>query len=369
MGGTNSKKTSPKAVPPYVPASKKFLKNYALGKELGKGAYGVVNLGTNKSTGEVRAIKQIVKQHGDEFFLSSLRREIDIIYQLSHPHIVKLYEVYEEKDQFYMVTELYNGGELFDRILSKERYTEREARDLVKIFLETIKYIHEKGVVHRDIKPENLLMRSNDNDADIILVDFGFAKRAAEITEDEEYCGTPNYMSPEIYRGRKYGCESDMWSIGVVVYILLAGYCPFYDPDQRKLQHKIKHGKYHFHERWDSISPEAIELIKGLICVDQNKRLTAAQALQHPWIVKSGDELEALDISSTLAELKRFNARRRFRMAANAIIMSNRMGKVLGLKPPWERRQEEEEIAAGRVEEPDLDKDIPEYSLPTPEEY
>lgn len=170
--------------------------------------------------------------------------------------IFRLFEVFEEGAEFFIVTELVQGGELFDRIVSKSHYTEKEARDLVKLFLETMAYMHESDVVHRDLKPENLLLTSGspissplpvlsyhileDNDANIKIADFGFAKNISELEANEVACGTPGYVAPEILRGDKYGAEVDIWSMGVITYVLLAGYPPFYDDDQKKLFKKIK---------------------------------------------------------------------------------------------------------------------------------
>lgn len=176
--------------------------------------------------------------------------EISILGSLSHDHIIKLYDTMDEGNEFYILTELVSGGELFDRIVSKTHYTELEARNVIKSLLETIAYIHEQNVVHRDLKPENLLLMSTTNDTDIKICDFGFAKRITDLTSDETACGTPGYVAPEILRGEKYGAEVDVWSLGVIFYILLAGYPPFYDEDQRKLFKKIKEGRYYFHDEY-----------------------------------------------------------------------------------------------------------------------
>jgi serine/threonine protein kinase len=332
MGGSNSKKTKPVEAPrggPY--AEGRFHSKYSVGKELGHGAFSTVKASTLRSTGVVSAVKIINTKKISDLDMESLRMEIKILSELDHPHIIKLHEVYDESNEMYIVTELVSGGELFDRIVSKTYYTEKEARDLIKIFLETMNYLHQKGIVHRDIKPENLLLRSDDDDADIKLADFGFAKSVSELTATEEACGTPNYVAPEILRGDSYGCEVDVWSMGVVCYILLAGYAPFYEDDQKKLFDKIKKGKYHFHDDyWSRISPEAIDLIRKMMTVDQKKRWTSAQLLRHPWIVADDKVLASKDISGSVAELKRTMARRRLRAAANAVIMANRMQNLIG---------------------------------------
>lgn len=284
--------------------------------------------------------------------------EIEILSELDHPHIIKLYETFDEGSDFFIVTELVEGGELFDRIVSKAHYTEKEARDLIKLMLETMAYMHNHGIVHRDLKPENLLLCSgislhfhlfdrsgylhdislftpnslDSDDSDIKIADFGFAKRVRDLSPKETACGTPGYVAPEILRGDKYGAEVDVWSMGVICYVLLAGYPPFYDEDQKRLFKKIKEGRYHFHEDyWSNTSPEAINMIQMMLCVDQTKRWTSNQLLKHPWITMGDETLEAKDLTSSIVVMKKFNARRRLKAAADAVIMANRMNRMLGM--------------------------------------
>jgi len=308
---------------------KKFLKTYLLSRELGSGAFSVVKLGVNKVSGESVAVKIVSKKKLSEEDLAALHTEISILTHLNHPHIIKLFEVFDEGSDFYIVTELVQGGELFDRIVSKSHYTEKEARDLVRLFLETMAYMHDAGVVHRDLKPENLLLTSEEDDGNIKIADFGFAKKISDLQPNEVACGTPGYVAPEILRGDPYGPEVDIWSMGVICYVLLVGYPPFFDDDQRKLFKKIKEARYYFHEDyWSAISPEAIDLIRKMLCLDQKERHTARQLLQHPWIVAQDEALAARDISSSLAELKHFNVKRKFKAASDAVIMANRIRKL-----------------------------------------
>jgi serine/threonine protein kinase len=169
------------------------------------------------------------------------------------------------------------------------------------------------------------------DDTDIKIADFGFAKRVKELSPKETACGTPGYVAPEILRGDKYGAEVDVWSMGVICYVLLAGYPPFYDEDQKRLFKKIKEGRYHFHEDyWGNTSPEAIHMIQQMLCVDQSKRWTAEQLLSHPWIVMGDETLQAKDLQQSIVVLRKFNARRRLKSAADAVILANRMQKLLG---------------------------------------
>jgi serine/threonine protein kinase len=311
--------------------NRKFNQCYMLAKELGSGAFSIVKLGIHLETGKKTAVKIVSKKKLSEEDFASLMTEIEILAELDHPHIIKLFETFDEGTDFYIVTELVEGGELFDRIVSKAHYTEKEARDLIKLMLETMAYMHGQGVVHRDLKPENLLLCSETDDSDIKIADFGFAKRIKDLSPKETACGTPGYVAPEILRGDRYGAEVDVWSMGVICYVLLAGYPPFYDEDQKRLFKKIKEGRYHFHEDyWGNTSPEAINMIQMMLCVDQTKRWTAEQLLKHPWITMGDETLEAKDLTNSIVVMKKFNARRRLRAAADAVIMANRMNRMLG---------------------------------------
>lgn len=265
---------------------KVFSNRYKKGKELGKGGFSVVYEVIDKTTKKRHAAKEIIKASLKPEDEIGLKQEIDILQSLNHPHIVKFVDFFDEKDHYYVVLELLEGGELFDRIVQKACYNEKEARDLVRVLLGALKYIHDLGVVHRDLKPENLLMADAVNDSNVKLADFGFAKRAEGFTLTTQ-CGSPGYVAPEILNAVKYGKPSDMWSAGVICYILLGGYPPFHDDrDQRALFRKIKKGQYEFHvEYWAHVSDEAKDLIRGLLTVDMMERLTVDQALNHPWVI------------------------------------------------------------------------------------
>lgn len=325
MGNSNKKPTD--GAPSYK--GKKFSKSYMLARELGRGAFSIVKLGVNKQTGDNVAVKIVSTKKIQPDELASLHTEIGILQSLEHPNIIKLIEVFEEGSEFYIVTELVQGGELFDRIVSKSHYSEKEARDLIKKLLETLAYMHESNVVHRDLKPENLLLTKDDDDGDIKVADFGFAKKITDLEVQEIPCGTPGYVAPEILRGDQYSKEVDIWSLGVICYVLLAGYPPFYDDDQRNLFKKIKEANYHFHaDYWGSISAEVQDLIRKMLTLDQKLRWSARQLLSHPWITAGDEELAGRDLTGSLSELKRYNARRRLRAAANTVIMTNRIARL-----------------------------------------
>lgn len=294
--------------------------------ELGSGAFSTVKLAIDLKTSEKRAVKIVEKKKLEADDCDALMMEIEILKNLEHDHVIRLYATFEKPKKFMIVTEIVLGGELFDRIVNKSQYSEKEARELVKIMLSTLAYIHEKGIVHRDLKPENLLLCSEENDHDIKFADFGFAKHVKDLKEKEIACGTPGYVAPEVLRSDPYGVEVDVWSMGVICYVLLAGYPPFYDEDQKRLFKKIKEGRYYFHEDyWGKTSPEAIDLIKNMLVVNQKKRWTAKQLLDHPWLKMDDEVLGSKDLSGSQTTMKKFNATRRLRSAAHAIILANRM--------------------------------------------
>lgn len=296
-------------------------------KILGEGAFATVKLAVDLKTASKVAVKIIDCQKLSSSAKESLEIEIEILKVLvEHDKIVKLLGHYQEKDMVYLVLENMEGGELFDRIVHKSKYSEKEARDLIRSLLGTLDYIHSKNIVHRDLKPENLLLPSETIDTDVKFADFGFAKRVENLLPNECPCGSPGYVAPEVLKSVPYGCEVDVWSMGVICYVLLAGYPPFYDEDQAKLFKKIKQGKFRFHnDYWKHVSPEACDLITNMLTVNQKKRWTTKQLLQHKWLKMDDALLQGKDLSSSVTVMKKFNARRRLRAAADAIILANRM--------------------------------------------
>ncbi|GLD99198.1 hypothetical protein PINS_up007916 [Pythium insidiosum] len=237
------------------PNPNSFEEQYALGKTIGSGTFSVVREAIHKPSGQKYAIKCIKREGLTAEDIEALTTEVAILKQMNHPNIMILHDFFQEEKFYYLVTEFMEGGELFDRIVEKSYYSEREARDLVKLLLESIKYCHDANVVHRDLKPENLLLTSKDDDASIKLADFGFAKKIEFDTAGlATACGTPGYVAPEILEGQQYGKAVDIWSIGVITYILLCGYPPFHDDNHNALFKKIKRGKYQFDSPyWDHV--------------------------------------------------------------------------------------------------------------------
>lgn len=284
---------------------------YELGKEIGAGNFSIVREGFNKKTRQPVAIKIVDKANVD-VRRESLVREVAIMKGLNHPNIVKFHDVFESPRRVYLVMEMLTGGELFDRIVNQypSGYSERDASRLVRKIVSAVSYLHSKNVVHRDIKPENLLFQSDSFDSEIKLTDFGLAKFFTKDVSLRTACGTPSYVAPEVLLDLPdgYGPAVDMWSIGVVTYILLCGFPPFYSDDAGVLFDKIKSGKFEFPAPyWNSISPSAKHLVSRLLQVDPKARLTLDKTISHPWI--AGTDAIPSVISGIDTSMRRFNSR------------------------------------------------------------
>ena len=298
-----------------------FKRKYELKGVLGNGNYSVVRRGIDLETSENVAVKVIDRRKLTKDDELSLKIEVEVLQKLDHPNIIKMYGWYAEGKQYFIVTELMNGGELFDRIVKKEFYSEVDAQKVVRTLATVIKYMHDKGIVHRDLKPENILLTDSSENAEIKIADFGFARPVAAGLSTA--CGTPGYVAPEIINGRPYGKSVDVWSLGVIIYILLCGYPPFYNMNQAQLFRSIREGKYAFDSPyWDQISDNAKDLISKCLTVDVHKRLDINGVLNHPWVAS---EAESKNITNVLGELKKFNARRKLRAAIKAAIAANRL--------------------------------------------
>jgi len=311
---------------------KHFKKEYKVGEEIGSGAFSVVRKGSHRKTGEEYAIKIITKAKLKEDDEIALKQEIEILQDMHHENIMRLHDVYtEEPKYYYLVTENLEGGELFDRVVAKSYYNEKEARDACKVLYEAVRYIHEKKVAHRDLKPENLLLQNAYDDAKIKIGDFGFAKKCEEPKSLRTACGTPGYVAPEILEGKSYDMQVDIWSLGVIVYILLGGYPPFLENNQKELFKKIRAGDYVFHEEyWKAVSEEAKNMIRSMLTVDPDKRATSERILTDcPWMSEGDAALAGKDLGVNLQKFKEFNAKRKFKSLVDAVVAVNKF-KSLG---------------------------------------
>ncbi|KAI8801989.1 calcium/calmodulin-dependent protein kinase type 1 [Cladochytrium replicatum] len=297
---------------------------YAITKTLGVGTFGTVKECTKRANGTKYAVKIIDKSKvkGKEEMLLS---EISVIEKLHHEHLVSLQDKYETERFYYIITDLATGGELFDKIVEKGSYTEKDAASLVRQILRAITYMHSNGIVHRDMKPENILFRDKVSDH-ILITDFGLSKAVDEGMELQTTCGTPNYAAPEILTRKGHGKPVDMWAIGVITYVLLSGYTPFWGDDQASLFQCIMECDYEFdEENWSQVSSSAKDFIAKLLLVDPEKRLTAEEAMAHVWLTRDAD-LATADLLETYK--KNFNAKRTFKKAVQAAIMTSVLQKM-----------------------------------------
>lgn len=276
------------------------------------------------------AVKCVNRRKLSEEDELALLDEVEILKEMKHIYIIRLYDFFVEPATYYLVMERMSGGELFDRIVAKAYYNEKEARDVCKIVLEAVGYLHNNNVAHRDLKPENLLLLSESDDSQVKIADFGFAKKVKAPQSLTTQCGTPGYVAPEILEGIPYDTRADMWSVGVILYILLGGYPPFIESNQRDLFRKIRRGEYEFHdEYWGSVSADAKDLIRSLLTVDPVKRLDADQALENQWICADDVALAKRDLGTNLIALSAYNAKRKFKAAVKSVMAVNKL-KSLG---------------------------------------
>ena len=271
--------------------------HFILGREIGHGRFSRVLLGMRRSDGARFAVKVMNKSELGEAERELLRTEIAVLRLVHHPHIVRLEDVYEgagDDGNMYIVTELLEGGELFTALVGRARFTEAEARDLVRPLIDSVAYLHALGIVHRDIKPENILCGPAGTWQDVKIADFGLSKLLGHPGEVlRQPCGTLSYVAPEVLTLRGYGKAADLWSIGVILWLVVRGRLPF-EGDKEVVVRRILDATLDFsHPVWSSWSADGIEFVRGLLERDPAKRLTARRALQHPWLRSLGEALEA----------------------------------------------------------------------------
>lgn len=252
---------------------------------IGRGSFSRVVRVEHRVTKQPYAIKMIDRIQGKEVY----EAELNVLRRVKHIYIIQLVEVFEAPEKVYMVMELATGGELFDRIIAKGSFTERDATRVLTMVLEGVKYLHELGITHRDLKPENLLYYHPGHDSKIMITDFGLSamlKGPDNIMKTT--CGTPEYIAPEILMRKPYTCQVDLWAIGVITYILLSGTMPFDDENRTRLYRMIIKAKYNYvGEHWKDVTSMAKDFIDKTLVLDPNERLTSSQACNHPWLLQT----------------------------------------------------------------------------------
>ncbi|XP_033979259.1 calcium/calmodulin-dependent protein kinase type II subunit beta isoform X2 [Trematomus bernacchii] len=304
----------------------RFTDEFQLYEELGKGAFSVVRRCVKLCSGQEYAAKIINTKKLSARDHQKLEREARICRLLKHSNIVRLHDSISEEGFHYLLFDLVTGGELFEDIVAREYYSEADASHCIHQILDSVSYTHQHEIVHRDLKPENLLLASKCKNAAVKLADFGLA---IEVQGEQQawfgFAGTPGYLSPEVLRKEAYGKPVDIWACGVILYILLVGYPPFWDEDQHKLYQQIKAGAYDFPSpEWDTVTPEAKNLINQMLTINPAKRITAQEALKHPWVCQRSTVASMMHRQETVECLKKFNARRKLKGAILTTMLVSR---------------------------------------------
>ncbi|CAF2757608.1 unnamed protein product [Rotaria sp. Silwood2] len=309
-----------------IVTSTRFTDEYDLKEELGKGAFSIVRRCFQKSSGQEFAAKIINTKKLSTRDHQKLEREARICRQLKHPNIVRLHDSISEEGFHYLVFDLVTGGELFEDIVAREFYSEADASHCIQQVLEAVRHCHESNIVHRDLKPENLLLASKTKGAAVKLADFGLAIEVnGEQTQWYGFAGTPGYLSPEVLKKEPYGKPVDIWACGVILYILLVGYPPFWDEDQHRLYNQIKAGAYDYPSpEWDTVTTEAKRLIDSMLNINPSRRISATDALKHPWICQRERVAGTIHRQETVDCLRKFNARRKLKGAILSTMFVNR---------------------------------------------
>ncbi|WWC87626.1 uncharacterized protein L201_002516 [Kwoniella dendrophila CBS 6074] len=307
------------------PPSFKKKKEYELNELLGRGGFGkVVRATWTPKEGEKKEValkiisKKLVKDNEQ-----AVMDEINVLKGLDHPNIVHVWDHFESRDKFYLTFELAVGGELFDRISSRGKFTEKDALDCIRQVCSATSYLHSHQIVHRDLKPENILYKTKEPNSQIVIADFGIAKHLETPEEElQDAAGSFGYAAPEVLMGTGHGVKCDCWSIGVIAYTILCGYSPFRETDKNLLLREMTKGRITFHERyWKKVSVTAKEFIKALLVVDPKKRMSSAEALKHPWMTQG----QATENDLSDAVIPALNAKLKWKKAIRAVQATNRL--------------------------------------------
>ncbi len=303
-------------------------KLYTLGDKLGEGSFGKVVSVVSKSDGSSRACKLIKRSKLTSTTQIYLETEIEIMSAIHHPNCCRLFDVVRTPYAVCLVIELLSGGDLLERILKQSHFGEKEAARIVYTVSDALAYLQRNGIIHRDLKPENLMYRTPDPQSDIVIVDFGVSKHLQGTRFTHSTCGTPLYLAPEVIVGPQYDAECDMWSLGVITYVMLSGHPPFFAKDRRKLFELICAGRYSFPAKhWANVSDQAKSLIRNLLRADPTKRYTPQQVCADPWMgTQLSENLKSLQHQNGMKVLR---AQKKLYRAVRRMIRINRMVRVL----------------------------------------
>jgi len=299
--------------------------NYTLGAELGRGQFGITYLATHNTSSEKLACKVISKRKlATKEDAEDVEREVAVMYHLAgHPNIVNLTAAYEDKKNVQLLMEICEGGELFDRIVEKGHYTEKNAADAFRTIMKVVAQCHALGVMHRDLKPENFLLSSKQDDATLKATDFGLSMFFKPDEQFTDVVGSAYYVAPEVLK-RSYGHEVDIWSAGVILYILLCGVPPFWAETEQGIFRAVLHGHYDMKgDPWPHISDGAKDCVRRLLKQDPKDRMTAVEALNHPWVREGGTATDNPLDDTVMRRLKKFSEMTKFKKAALKVIAAN----------------------------------------------
>lgn len=287
---------------------------------LGSGNFATVKKAKKKEDGITYAVKIIDKSKVED--MGDIEREIEIMGKISHDNVIRLFEVFDEPKKMNLIMELVSGGELFDKIVALGNFKEKDAAKVMGTLCAALDYLHKMDIVHRDLKPENILLSDKTPEAVIKIADFGLARMMSGKDLMKTACGTPGYVAPEVLQNKGYSSgQVDLWSAGVILYILLCGFPPFYEEELPALFDQILKGRYDFPTPWwDDISSEAKNLVRGLLTVDPTKRYTASDVIKAKWI-----QGHAPETSIDTANLKKYNASRKLKKAAKKLIAMQKL--------------------------------------------
>lgn len=307
----------------------KVSKHYTIKSALGSGGYGEVFLATHKISGAERAIKVIDKSKWGSQENAAVINEFNIVKDLDHPNLLKMYEMFEDSRHFYIITDIYKGGELFDEIEANGALPEEDTAILIMNVLSCVNYCHKKMIVHRDLKPENILLTESKKPDDLKIIDFGLASYIEPMTRMKDSVGSAYYKAPEVVK-EDYGPKCDVWSVGVICFILLGGYAPFDGDNDDEITDAIVSGEFDFDDPiWDQVSEDAKDFIEECLTFNEKHRPTAAEALTHPWLEKIRKastkyfvRKESDSIQDSLQNMSTFHASSKMKQATLAFIAS-----------------------------------------------